>query len=74
MKQTQESPESYRQHFSRLFYNPRKISIALADIPTLEKNNHLKIDVFAYEQKKDLPCLLDKVQKFLEADTFASPI
>ena len=60
VKQNQDRPQSYRQHLSRLFYNPRKMPIALADIPTFEKNNHLKINVFAYEQKKIYPVYLTK--------------
>ena len=60
IKQNQERTQSYRQNFSALHYNPKKMPVALTDIPAFEKNNHLKINVFAYEQTKFYPVYLSK--------------
>ena len=62
VKQNQERPQSYRQHFSALYYNPKKMPVALTDIPTFERNNQLKINVFAYEQTKFFPVYLSKLK------------
>ena len=41
-------------------FNPRKTPVALADIPVFEKNNHLKINVFAYECSKVYAAYISK--------------
>ena len=58
VSQNQERPQSCRQHMNRLHFNPRKMPVALADIPVFEKNNHLKINVFAYECSKVYPAYI----------------
>ena len=60
VKQNQEGPQSYRQHINSLHFNQRKMPVALADIPVFEKNNHLKINVFAYECSKVYPANISK--------------
>ena len=59
-EQNQERPQSYRQHINSLHFNPRKMTVALADIPVFEKNNHLKINVLAYECSKVYPAYISK--------------
>ena len=60
VKQNQEGPQSYKNNLSSLIYNPRKMPLALSDIPKFEKDNHLKINVYAFEQRKIYPVYLTK--------------
>ena len=60
VRQNQERPQSYKNISSFLIYNPRKMPMALSDIPNFERDSHLKTNVYALEKRKKFPVYLSK--------------